>query len=80
MSVGFRFYAAVHADAERLTAFPGLGGQLTTSDPAFTHLRVWPVSGFRKYLIFYRPLAEGGVEVVRVLHGARDVSRDLREP
>jgi len=32
-------------------------------------LRSFPV---RKYIIFYRPI-EGGVEIVRVLHGARDL-------
>lgn len=31
-------------------------------------LRFFPV---RKYVIFYRPIADG-VEIVRVLHGARD--------
>jgi toxin ParE1/3/4 len=28
------------------------------------------------YLIFYRPLDEGGIEIWRILHGARDI-RDL---
>jgi toxin ParE1/3/4 len=31
-----------------------------------------------KYVVFYRP-ARGGIVVVRVLHGARDVQRDIRE-
>ena len=30
-----------------------------------------PVPGFRSHLIFYRPLSSG-VEIVRILHGARD--------
>lgn len=34
-------------------------------------MRVWPVKGFRKILVFYRPIAVG-VEIVRVVHGARD--------
>jgi len=33
---------------------------------------VWPIKGFKNYLIFYRPI-EQGVEIVRVLHGARDM-------
>lgn len=34
-------------------------------------LRCWPV---RKYLIFYRPI-DDGIEIVRVVHGARDLDR-----
>jgi plasmid stabilization system protein ParE len=35
-------------------------------------MRVHIVSGFRKYMLFYIP-REGQIEIVRVLHGARDV-------
>ena len=31
-----------------------------------------PVSGFTAYLLFYMPRADG-IDVVRVLHGARDI-------
>ena len=37
-------------------------------------VRMFPVG---KYLIFYRPIPEG-IEVVRVLHGARDLRRLFR--
>jgi plasmid stabilization system protein ParE len=29
------------------------------------------MTGFEKHLVFYRPV-DGGVEVIRVLHGHRD--------
>lgn len=32
-------------------------------------IRSFPVG---KYILFYRPI-EGGIELVRVLHGARDI-------
>ncbi len=35
-------------------------------------LRSWVVSGFENYLIFYRP-QQAGIEVVRFIHGARDI-------
>jgi toxin ParE1/3/4 len=35
-------------------------------------LRVWPIDGFRNHLIFFHPTNDG-VEIVRVLHGARDL-------
>ena len=39
-------------------------------------LRMWLSPAFRNYLIFYRELPEG-VEIVRVLHSARDIQRIL---
>jgi len=33
---------------------------------------VWPVNGFRRQLIFYISTNET-IEIVRLLHGARDV-------
>jgi toxin ParE1/3/4 len=57
---------------------PGLGTGYEPGEPIFADLRVAPVSRFKRYLVFYRPLA-GGIEVLRVLHGARDVEGLLAE-
>lgn len=46
---------------------PGLGRQESKLAP---NLRSFPLGN---YLIFYRPI-EDGIAVVRVLHGARDIS------
>ena len=35
-------------------------------------LRMHPVRGFERHLVFYRE-RDDGIEVVRVLHGARDI-------
>ncbi|HWS65126.1 MAG TPA: type II toxin-antitoxin system RelE/ParE family toxin [Steroidobacteraceae bacterium] len=40
-----------------------------------SELRSFPV---RRYVVFYRPLVDG-IEVVRVLHGARDVTEIAEE-
>ena len=45
----------------------GAGGH-----PALGDIRVVAVSGFRSYLVFSRTAADS-VEIVRVLHGARDI-------
>jgi plasmid stabilization system protein ParE len=37
-----------------------------------TGLRRWRVRGFENFMIFYHPLSNG-IEIVRVLHGARDI-------
>ena len=35
-------------------------------------IRVWSIAGFENHLIFYRPI-EDGIDVIRVIHGARDI-------
>jgi toxin ParE1/3/4 len=37
-------------------------------------VRTWPVDGFDKFIVFYRPV-EGGVEILHVLRGTRDLGR-----
>ena len=67
-----RFLAAADQTCARLAAMPGLGSACESDHPALVGLRLWPVHGFPKYLILYRPL-EDGIEVLRVFHGARDI-------
>ena len=55
---------------------PGLGERRQTANPRLEGLRVWRIQGFEKHLIFYRPV-DDGIEIVRVLHGARDIDRLL---
>jgi len=58
--------------ARRLLArTPELGGLFESHNPHFSGMRIWQVKGFRSILVFYRVLP-GSVEIVRVLHGARD--------
>jgi toxin ParE1/3/4 len=42
-------------------------------------VRVWRVDGFKNHLIFYCPTNDG-IDVVRVLHGARDIEAIFSEP
>ncbi len=41
-------------------------------------LRSWPLTKSGPYVIFYLPI-DDGIVVIRVLHGARDVDRELRK-
>jgi toxin ParE1/3/4 len=52
---------------------PGLGTRWASDRPRLAELRFFPVTGFPNHLLFYRPL-ENGLELVRVLHGARDIA------
>lgn len=36
-------------------------------------MRRWPVEGFERTLLFYFPL-QRGVDLVRVVHGSRDIA------
>ncbi|MCI0681528.1 MAG: type II toxin-antitoxin system RelE/ParE family toxin [Gemmataceae bacterium] len=56
---------------KRLASMPSLGSPCEFPSPKFATLRTWPVRKFKKYIIFFEPL-DDGVEVIRVLHGARD--------
>jgi len=72
-----RFTRAVRATEEILLAAPGIGTRRDYGNPAFTGMRWHSVRGFRKYLVFYIPRTDG-IEVVRVLHGARDLEALFR--
>lgn len=52
-----------------LARFPGMGPLRPELAPS---LRSFPVG---KYLLFYREGKRGGIELVRVVHGARDLKR-----
>lgn len=73
-----RFLASAEAAFERLGEMPALGIRRSTRNPRLPGLRQWPIHGFRNHLIHYRETSEG-IEVIRVLHGARDVQRILDE-
>lgn len=68
-----RFFQALDASLERLAAMPELGQRQEFGRRELADLRVWQVQGFENCLIFYRPV-ERGIEVLRVLHAARDMA------
>jgi toxin ParE1/3/4 len=76
LDVALRFYDAAAATFEAIARMPGLGERRPTTDPRLEGLRVRRIQGFEKHLIFYRAVADG-IEIVRVLHGARDIDRLL---
>jgi len=74
--VALRFIDAVDAAVRRLAGTPEIGRRREFSSARLAGLRSWPVPGFEKHLIFYR-VEEDWIEVVRVVHGARDLSLAL---
>ena len=73
-----RFFTQAEATFTRLAGMPGIGARYEHEHPALAGVRVFPVSRFKKYLVFYRPVADG-IEVLRILHGARDIPDLLAE-
>lgn len=71
-----RFFDAARAAFASLGRMPGLGGVFVGQYFRAKDLRVWPIPGFRKYLVFYRRISDG-VEIIRVLHGSRDLDKAL---
>ena len=66
------FLEAVETTLLALAKMPRAGATRTFRNPQFVDVRIWRVKDFEKYLIFYRALDEG-IQVLRVVHGARDL-------
>lgn len=73
-----RFLQSARETFLRLAEMPGMGRIYGQPLAGGDTLRVWHVKGFENWLIFYRPV-DGGIEVIRVLHGARDLDSVLEE-
>ena len=63
-----RFELALREDFEKLIQWPGFGALCNYPNPRLKGMRSWPITRFRRRLIFYRPIL-GGIEIIRVLHG-----------
>ena len=78
--VAERYLRAVSATVSRLAETPGLGRPTRFSNPVLRGLRCFPAERpFNKHLIFYRS-DESELHLVRVVHGARNLSQSLTQP
>jgi toxin ParE1/3/4 len=77
-ATGRRFLESARTTMLGLLRMPQKGRRRPMRDAALEDLRSYPVRGFANHLIFYRVL-ENEVEVIRVLHGARDIDPILEE-
>ena len=66
-----RFRDQVARTLKRLEEMPELG-TVCRFENARGEIRVWPVKGFRNYLMFYRVKYPVATTVLRVLHGSTD--------
>ena len=67
-----RFLDAAEAAVQLLASSPELGTLCEFRSPEAADIRMRSIGGFENYVVFYRPLGNG-VDVIRVIHGARDI-------
>jgi toxin ParE1/3/4 len=73
-----RFLEAVEKTGENLMTFPEFGARFETDEPTLKDMRVCLVSGFEKYVVFYRVRTDA-VRIERVVHGSRDLPTTLKD-
>jgi plasmid stabilization system protein ParE len=71
-----RWAVQVEATFHRLATHSGVGELLDDPRPRLAGVRVSRVDRFPRHVVVYRPLT-GGIEVLRVMRGARDLRRLL---
>lgn len=76
--VARRFLDRLEEAWRLLRQFPEIGRLRRFRDPRLAGVRSWQLRRFRNYLVFYRVNA-GAVEIVGIIHAARDLARALKE-
>ena len=71
-----RFLENAETTLKDLSKLPGSGSPFESDHPDLAHLRYRRVEGFPNYLIFYVEHTDA-IEVLRILHGARDLEKAL---
>lgn len=73
-----RFLTALQLSFRTLAQWPEIGPRYQSNRAELAGLRFWPVRRFTNYLIFYCVIEmPGRLNIVRILHGARDVPQVL---
>ena len=72
-----RYVEAVSAIIEHIGRMPGMGATRGYKNPRLAGLRMIPVPGFDNFLVFCL-VTPRTVDIVRVLHGARDLQPVVR--
>jgi toxin ParE1/3/4 len=72
-----QFLDAVEQTCRTVAQMPGLGSQRYAEVPLVHGVRMIAIKGFKNYLLFYLE-RETSIDIVRVLHGARDIPSALQ--
>ena len=77
LQVAIRYIDNVEATYLRIAEHPLIGSTRYAHLPLLANLRVWPVSKFENYLVFYIDRSQY-VDVIRILHAAQDIPAILQ--
>lgn len=72
-----RFVDAVSRTCDEIAQMPGIGSLRYADIPLIHGVRMIAVREFENYLLFYLE-HEASVDVIRLLHGARDIPEALQ--
>ncbi|MEA5566780.1 type II toxin-antitoxin system RelE/ParE family toxin [Anabaena sp. UHCC 0399] len=72
LDISDRFLIAAEATFKQLAITPVIGKKCQFTHPGLADIRQISIKAFTKYLIFYR-ITESEVDILRVIHGARDI-------
>lgn len=78
LETGIRFYSAAEETFDLLANQPEMGRATEFQGPLLAGIRMLPLKGFPKHLVFYKPF-ENTIEIIRVVHGARDIESLFEE-
>jgi toxin ParE1/3/4 len=76
--LGHRFLLAAHATFALLAEYPELGWRSGIVPKRYGVVRMFPVRGFDRILILYRKTSTS-IEILRVVHGSRNLRRLFRK-
>jgi toxin ParE1/3/4 len=72
------FLRSVARTFSMLADAPDMGSPCPFRSTRLVNARIWTIKEFRRYVVLYRPI-EGGIEILRVVHGSRDIDALLNE-
>ncbi|MBD2665483.1 hypothetical protein B6N60_04370 [Richelia sinica FACHB-800] len=78
LDAALSFFDATRQTFSQIAKLPSIGSVYDISNPRLLGLRKWAIKGFDKHLIFYLP-GDDYIEIVRLIHAARDISQILAE-
>ncbi len=73
-----RFIEAAYETVETIAEMSGIGVKRKFIHSKAREVRSFRVKGYGNYLIFYTPIT-GGIRVIAIAHGARDLDSILNE-
>jgi len=75
--LGHRFLLAAHETFALMATQPHMGWHPRLKHPDLASMRLFKIAGFEKIVVLYRPRADG-VEILRMVHGSRNVQALMR--